>query len=44
MVATGHARAFRKYSRDYVASEDKAHEERTGIWQIDAQIPWELPN
>ena len=41
MVATGHAWAFRRYSGDYVAVEDKAHERRIGIWQADTQAPWD---
>lgn len=33
MVASGSAWAFRKYSTDYVALEDKARGEHLGIWQ-----------
>ena len=37
MVKAGLAWAFRKYSADYVAQEEKAKSDRVGIWQADTQ-------
>jgi endonuclease YncB( thermonuclease family) len=37
MVKAGLAWAFRKYSTDYVAQEEKAKADRVGIWQADTQ-------
>lgn len=37
MVEVGLAWAFRKYSTDYVAQEEKAKTARVGIWQADTQ-------
>lgn len=41
MVETGYAWAFRKYSEDYVALEDVAHQNQVGIWQAEAEAPWD---
>ncbi|WP_037073036.1 thermonuclease family protein [Rhizobium leguminosarum] len=41
MVASGNAWAFRKYSADYVAVEDKAHAAHLGIWQAATMPAWE---
>ena len=39
LVAEGLAFAYRKYSRDYVALEDRARAERRGIWAGRAERP-----
>lgn len=39
MVENGWATAFRKYSEDYVASEQRAQANRLGIWAWDFQSP-----
>lgn len=41
MVASGFAWAFRKYSEDYVDTEDQARQLKTGIWQALTQPAWE---
>ncbi|MGO6982528.1 thermonuclease family protein [Rhizobium leguminosarum] len=41
MVASGNAWAFRKYSTDYIAVEDKAHAAHLGIWQAATMPAWE---
>lgn len=41
LVRSGHARAFRRYSLDYVGAEDQARAERAGIWQGRFTAPWE---
>jgi endonuclease YncB( thermonuclease family) len=41
IVALGWAVAFERYSRDYVNSESKAHEQRLGLWQGEFQRPSE---
>ena len=41
MVASGNAWAFRKYSTDYVALEDKARGEHLGIWQAFTIPAWD---
>ncbi|WP_459179038.1 thermonuclease family protein [Sinorhizobium medicae] len=41
MVASGLAWAFRKYSEDYVDTEDQARQLKTGIWQAPTQPAWE---
>ena len=42
MVREGLAWAFVKYSQSYVREEARAHADRVGIWQGDAQPPWEF--
>ena len=42
MVSEGLAWAFRRYSKDYARLEDQAKAERRGIWQGDAQPPWDF--
>lgn len=41
MVAAGLAWAFRKYSEDYVDTENQARELKSGIWQAPTQPAWE---
>lgn len=40
MVLEGHALAYRRYARDYVAHEDTARGRRRGIWQGRFDAPW----
>ena len=37
----GLAWAFRRFSDDYVELEDRARMARVGIWQGDAEAPWD---
>lgn len=41
MVASGWAVAYRKYSLDYVADEERAHAARVGIWSGTFTMPWD---
>ena len=41
MVATGWAVAYRKYSLDYVADEERAKRARLGIWSGNFEMPWD---
>ncbi|MFK4771344.1 thermonuclease family protein [Rhizobium sp. ZW T2_16] len=41
MVAAGMAWAFRRYSIDYVAVEEKAQADKIGIWQKETQTAWD---
>lgn len=41
MVEAGMALAFRRYSLDYVAHEDRARAARRGMWQGEFVPPWE---
>lgn len=41
MVVAGHALAFRRYSREFVADEDTARLARRGIWVGRFDAPWE---
>ena len=41
MVLEGHALAYRRYARDYVAHEDTARARRLGIWQGRFDAPWD---
>lgn len=41
MVANGWAVAFRKYSLDYVAEEDRARRGRLGMWSGSFEMPWD---
>jgi endonuclease YncB( thermonuclease family) len=41
MVANGWAVAFRRYSLDYVADEDKARQSRLNIWSGRFDMPWD---
>ena len=42
MVATGYAVAFRKYSADYVSTEESAKLTKQGIWAGTFQMPSEV--
>jgi endonuclease YncB( thermonuclease family) len=41
MVASGWAVAYRKYSLDYVADEERAHADKVGIWSGTFVMPWD---
>jgi len=41
MVANGWAVAYRKYSWDYVADEERAHSGGLRIWPGPFEIPWD---
>jgi len=41
MVASGWAVAYRKYSLDYVADEERAHRAKVGIWSGTFAMPWD---
>jgi endonuclease YncB( thermonuclease family) len=41
LVQRGYAWAFAKYSSDYVAMESEAKLARVGVWQGEAQAPWD---
>ena len=41
MVANGWAVAYRKYSLDYVADEERAKRARLGIWSGSFEMPWD---
>ncbi len=43
LVRNGHAIAYRKYSEDYIGSEDEAHNARRGIWVGEFDAPWDWP-
>tara|TARA_R110000824_G_scaffold182979_4_gene363979 strand:- start:152 stop:649 length:498 start_codon:yes stop_codon:yes gene_type:complete len=40
MVLQGHAVAYRRYSKDYIATEEQAQAERRGIWSGEFTMPW----
>lgn len=40
LVRNGYAVAYRRYSLDYVAAEDKARSERRGLWAGEFTLPW----
>jgi len=41
MVARGWAVAYRKYSRDYVADEERAHSGGLQLWSGSFEMPWD---
>ena len=41
MVSNGHAMAYRRFSRDYIAHEDAARARRLGVWQGRFEAPWD---
>ncbi len=41
MVLNGHAVAYRKYSKKFVAEENLAKKEKLGLWSGTFQMPWE---
>jgi endonuclease YncB( thermonuclease family) len=42
MVAQGWALAYRRYSRDYIATEDVARAGRKGLWNGTFEKPWKV--
>lgn len=40
MVQQGYAVAYRRYSKDYVASEEIARSKRRGVWAGEFVLPW----
>lgn len=40
LVANGWAVAYRRYSQDYVADEERAHSAGLGIWSGKFEMPW----
>jgi endonuclease YncB( thermonuclease family) len=41
MVANGWAVAYRKYSLDYVADEERAHRAGLRLWSGSFEMPWD---
>lgn len=41
MVEVGLAWAFRKFSQNYIGTENQARERQIGIWQAETQTPWD---
>lgn len=41
MVAEGWAVAYRQYSMDYVADEERAKRAKLGIWSGSFEVPWD---
>ena len=41
MVDSGMAWAFRRFSDDYAANEDRARASGVGVWRADTQTPWD---
>lgn len=41
MVIRGDAVAYRRYSKAYIAHEDKARALKRGMWQGEFQMPWD---
>ena len=41
MVHTGHAVAYKKYSKKYLNAENSARKSGIGIWQGEFDMPWE---
>jgi endonuclease YncB( thermonuclease family) len=41
MVANGWAVAYRKYSLDYVADEERAQRDKLGVWSGSFEMPWD---
>ena len=41
MVGEGLAVAYRQYSSDYIADENRAHEAQKGVWRTTFDMPWE---
>ena len=39
MVANGWAVAYRQFSLDYVAAEERAHGARAGLWRGEFMLP-----
>ena len=41
VVGEGLAVAYRQYSSDYIADENRAHEAQKGVWRTTFDMPWE---
>ena len=41
MVLTGHAVAYRKYSKKFVSQENLAKKEKSGLWSGSFEMPWD---
>ena len=41
MVSSGHAVAYRKYSKKFVSQENLAKKEKLGLWSGKFEMPWE---
>jgi len=41
MVSEGYALAYRKYSKDYINDENRAKEDKRGLWKSRFTKPWE---
>ena len=41
LVSSGHAVAFRKYSKKYISEEILAKQEKKGLWQGKFEMPWD---
>ena len=41
MVRTGHAVAYKKYSKKFVAQENIAKKEKSGLWSGTFEMPWD---
>ena len=41
MVRTGHAVAYKKYSKKFVAQENIAKKEKLGLWSGTFEMPWD---
>ena len=41
MVRSGHAVAYRKYSKKYVNQENIAKKDRSGLWSGTFELPWD---
>ena len=41
MVQNGHAVAYRKYSKKYIAEENIAKKEKLGLWSGTFEMPWD---
>ena len=42
MVRTGHAVAYKKYSKKYVVQENIAKKEKLGLWAGTFEMPWDF--
>jgi endonuclease YncB( thermonuclease family) len=41
MVANGWAVAFRRFSLDYAADEERARSTKKGLWEGSFEMPWD---
>ena len=42
MVRSGHAVAYKKYSKKFVAEENIARKEKSGLWSGTFEMPWDF--